>query len=579
MHPFTIYVVWHPLFSEGRTYAEMIYQTYSRNFKEPFNRSLGIPVYYRSIGASGNEDEMPKRIDPDAAAHTAIVVLIDDYMVVHRDEWQDYLEELVAMDKENDCLRIFPVAIAKNATSINNLLSKKNFIRVFDKEQQEQQMRFVNISLAHEFCRLLHGFERASDDKPTSLPRLKLFLSHSKADGVEITKLLKYWVQEFTGLQSFFDATDIPPGESFGKVISEGVVDSTLLVIQTDIYSTREWCRTEVLEAKKNRRPVVVVNALDKGESRSFPYMCNVPVIRWATENASDFSLMIERIILAVLLETLRHRYQEYYVDYLFKTFLPSAGDFKILKNAPELLDLVGEGNSHPSLNDHYLYPDPPLGDGELQLLQQFNTTAKFSTPVQLIREASQQDPAQQKFRIGISISESGMMESRGLSIDHLKDIMVEAARYLLASGHSLAYGGDIAYSDGFNFVMLLKEMVTTYRSDYKTVKNVVTNFVAFPLNNLVNPSVEADLIDQVKFVRIPPPENLSINIKRDWQRILKSETVADQYLFAQCLTEMRIKMNQQIDARIILGGKLTGFKGKYPGLVEETLLAMHNTK
>ncbi|MEO6168022.1 MAG: hypothetical protein ABIO46_08700, partial [Chitinophagales bacterium] len=219
MHPFTIYVVWHPLFADGKAYAELIYQTYSRNFKEPFNRSLGIPVYYRSIGASGSEDEMPKSIDPNVADHTGIVVLIDDSMVIHRDEWRDYLEELAGMDQEHDHLRVFPVAISKNAISVNTSLSRKNFIRVFDKEKQEQKARFINISLAHEFCRLLHGFGRASDNKPASLPRLKLFLSHSKADGVEITKLLKYWLQEFTGLQSFFDATDIPPGESFGKVI------------------------------------------------------------------------------------------------------------------------------------------------------------------------------------------------------------------------------------------------------------------------------------------------------------------------------------------------------------------------
>lgn len=37
--------------------------------------------------------------------------------------------------------------------------------------------------------------------------------------------------------------------------------------------------------------------------------------------------------------------------------------------------------------------------------------------------------------------------------------------------------------------------------------------------------------------------------------------------------------MNESIDARIILGGKQTGYKGRYPGLMEEVLIAMTSHK
>lgn len=579
MHPFVIYVTWHPLFEDGKHYAERIYQTFNRNFADPFSRSIGIPVFYRSISNTGSEEEVPAAIDPDGAEHTAIVLLVDDCMVIHRQQWADYLQQLVALDKGNHQVRIYPVAISKTAFSVSDVVNDKNFVRVFEKETTEQKARFLTVTLAHEFCRLILGFQRATDPKQDSLPRLKLFLSHSKADGVEITKLLKYWIQEFTGLETFFDATDISPGELFAEAIDKGVGNSSLLVVQTDIFSSREWCRAEVLEAKRHNRPVVVVNALDKGESRSFPYMCNVPVIRWKNESAADFSSLIERIILAVLLETLRHAYQGKLIEHQFKTFLKPGTDYKLLKNAPELLDLVNTEEASVNLNRHFIYPDPPLGNGELQILRRCMPGAQFSTPIQLIRDEAKKSASRDKFTIGLSISESEKMEVRGLSTDHLKDVMVEAARYLLASGYSLAYGGDIHYSAGFNFAMLLKEMVMTYRADYKGENARVTNYVAYPIFHTISTALEAELIDVVRFIRVPPPVDLAINKKDDWQRILKAETVHDQYLFARCLTEMRLIMNESIDARIILGGKQTGYKGRYPGLMEEVLIAMTSHK
>jgi hypothetical protein len=56
-----------------------------------------------------------------------------------------------------------------------------------------------------------------------------------------------------------------------------------------------------------------------------------------------------------------------------------------------------------------------------------------------------------------------------------------------------------------------------------------------------------------------------------------------NRYIWARCLTAMRQKMNSEVEARILLGGryggvingKLDRFLGKYPGLVEEAHLAI----
>ena len=45
---------------------------------------------------------------------------------------------------------------------------------------------------------------------------------------------------------------------------------------------------------------------------------------------------------------------------------------------------------------------------------------------------------------VGVSVSESPDMQALGLSDDHLRDAMAEIALQVLASGTSLACGGDL---------------------------------------------------------------------------------------------------------------------------------------
>ena len=45
-----------------------------------------------------------------------------------------------------------------------------------------------------------------------------------------------------------------------------------MLAFHTDHYSSRPWCRREVLEAKRFGAHILIVDALDSGDPRSFPY-------------------------------------------------------------------------------------------------------------------------------------------------------------------------------------------------------------------------------------------------------------------------------------------------------------------
>ena len=75
-------------------------------------------------------------------------------------------------------------------------------------------------------------------------------------------------------------SNDIAAGHNFEKEIRANVADSAMVIIHSDTYSDRSWCRKEALFAKHYACPVLVVNAVTTGEERLFPYLGNVPTVR-----------------------------------------------------------------------------------------------------------------------------------------------------------------------------------------------------------------------------------------------------------------------------------------------------------
>jgi len=85
--PLALHVVWHPAFAAGRDLAHALYRHLSRDVHQPRFRGLDIPVFFRSDPAPGSAT-LP--VPVDGAEHTAVVVLVDDELVVD-DAWEDYL--------------------------------------------------------------------------------------------------------------------------------------------------------------------------------------------------------------------------------------------------------------------------------------------------------------------------------------------------------------------------------------------------------------------------------------------------------------------------------------------------------
>ena len=171
---------------------------------------------------------------------------------------------------------------------------------------------------------------------------------------------------------------------------------------------------------------------------------------------------------------------------------------------------------------------------------------------------------------IGISISESDDLKELGLGRVHLLDAMIETARYILALGGKLAYGGDIR-RDGFT--ELLFDLLAYYKADSSlSINERLASFLAWPISLQLTEEIEANLIQNVSFTRVPPPADVEIEIPSEF---LQPDSAKNLYVWARCLTAMREKMEAVCDARIFIGGRSKGFAGKLPGVMQELLIAV----
>ena len=117
-------------------------------------------------------------------------------------------------------------------------------------------------------------------------------------------------------------------------------------------------------------------------------------------------------------------------------------------------------------------------------------------------------------------------------------------------------------------------ELVDSHRRAGESVARI-RSFLAWPLHLNLAAEERAQFRQIARFERIPPPADLGI----DPTVFLPPDSAEHRYVWARCLSRMRETMNREIDARVCLGGQVTGYKGKYPGLVEEALMALQAGK
>lgn len=382
--PLAVYIVWHPDHIDGHQIADFLYSVLCRNPEKPLVRSLGIPVYFRNKNEAGKN--YPKEIDFSESEYTAVVPLVSDEFVNDRN-YGNYLGQIYdTCNAEKIKRRVYPVALSKYAFNVSTKLSAVNFIRI-DKiknscgvNSNNSVSEQIKSHVLHELCRLLMNMKKASDetDSLTISPPVTLFISHSKHDESKLDAIkFRDYINSQTQLKTFFDTNDIAYGSNFGEEIKKAASESALVVFQSDSYADREWCRIEVLTAKSEGCPIVIVNAVQNGEKRAFPYLGNYPSIRFKENYQSIIDLTLEQVLF--------NKYTRMFLDSL--TDLYNIKTDRILSNVPELFNFIQLKKQKLTEGEKYalvIYPDPPLGSEEIDILNQLDDDFVFITPSML---------------------------------------------------------------------------------------------------------------------------------------------------------------------------------------------------
>lgn len=562
--PLLVQFEFHPASHEAAVAAEYLHHALNADDAVP---GLKIQTMFTPDDGSG---EPPEPVVSTEADHVLVVLLADDNLASSARKptnngmtWGEYSARLRLLT-ETAGHRFMPVQLTENAWPIDKRLDDTNFLRAWAIDGIEERHKFIARRLVHLLIRCLRP--QAENE---NAPPVTIFLSHTKMDIEHEPRVVKTLLAHLSATQpekTWFDSGDISVGSRFAHEIEKGVKDSALLVIMTDSYSSRSWCRKEVLYAKHHQRPVVIVDAVQEREIRRFPYSGNAPVIRWKAQDA-------QAVIDLLLREVLRHAYAEESLKQRKRE-----GDV-VLPAGPELVTIVHlvREMDQPIV----LYPDPPLGPEELEVLER--TGVRVETPMQ--RHALAHDLRSLNLTVALSISDAEDLRHYGLRTAHLDSLLLDLSRYLLVAGVRLAYGGHLG-SEGYTLRLaellrdpIVEELRGTPKADLPTSELVT--YLPWPMIASVRDEARLGLL--VDMLRCDRPSGIDESLDPTFvvrpEVEVPTHTPLYRFAWSRGLTAMRERQTREVFARVVVGGKLGGatnaYLGRMPGVLEEALLGI----
>ncbi len=268
--------------------------------------SLHIPVRNISTNKLSSSQKI-RDIKSALKLYTNVVIIsFADKPLCKNDETAMFLKMCLELTGRKKGLHIIPVASTPDVFKMEKYpLKDLNHIRLFD-FKIEIHVNFM-LELSHEILCLF--LEKGSCD---TYPRVKLFISHSKRDGLDIAESFVSFLNQ-TPLKSFFDKNDIPRGMDFNKSLLEHIkhTNSAFLCINTDSYSTRQVCKEELILAKSYQRPIIFIDMIETVEW-SFSYLGNAPVIRWSKNKVSYIvDKLIFEFLRNIIIDKQLHAYRK----------------------------------------------------------------------------------------------------------------------------------------------------------------------------------------------------------------------------------------------------------------------------
>ena len=378
---FALYVVWHPSNENGCDLADVLRRHFGRDRHGNIAGDHGLSVIYRHEIAPG--ELVPLSVDWDEAETTAVVVLVDSALAGNT-EWSNYVRGLSwNAQTRGPSVRLFPVVMESGGREIQ-LDEQALRLDRLEGSKADRERRLVT-DLSCEFIRMLRHRLRGPKSTETSLTdlleKVQVFISHSKhdIDGEPFARNIREWLHDNSALSSFFDVHDIPAGLSFREVLLHQIETSAVLALHTDSYSSREWCRREVIEAKRRHVPMVVVDCLRDLDQRSVPYMGNVPIVRMCPDQQDRIGLitgyLLDEVFRTYLWRCRVEPFREAHSNVLFSA------------RPPELIALATLPAHQGEAGTAIVYPEPSLGTEEARLFLEIAPNVRTMTLTEWMEE------------------------------------------------------------------------------------------------------------------------------------------------------------------------------------------------
>ncbi len=376
MDSLRLYIVFDPTFPEGAGWAKFFVGQFGSLGMQRDELGDFVPVHSRSQAWGKSQPGLdgtafPRRIDLGRASRNCIVVLVDPRMMYQESFWAHYFGHVKAqVDARGNRDLVVPLLFD---TPTPSFAHRTQTIR-FDSFDAPAEGSSVQRRLMIRLLNRLLTTRGPSRDNPHR-PGHGIFVSHAKRDGAGIASRIVQTLDSATdrvGPNFFFDVSSLQPGHDYPDQFEAAIGQGSLLAVVTDAYHTRPWCRWEVLAAKRLGRPVVAADLTSGRVERTYPYLGNVLSVR-AKPAADDPDGMadadIEACTLALLSEALRiELWRERAQAMLGKRKVhvcarpPELADLAVLQSAEK-----GRANGTRKI---VLYPDPPLGTEETELLR-----------------------------------------------------------------------------------------------------------------------------------------------------------------------------------------------------------------
>lgn len=523
----------------------------------------GVPVRFRTAV----NDDVPESITADDAEHVVVLVLLDAWMFRGRGTWGGWLDgqirQLCGEDVSSGPHAIVPISETQAPEKFSAEIGKRNVIRLPD-------WRDINAILQLVAIRCLQLLKPRRSSAPVAEARpITVFLCHTKRGvaatvrefnrgGEPIAEHLRNHLLKETHARVFFDRNSIGPGLAVEGSIREAIRHSAVLVILSDQLIESEWCLQELQLARDLGRPIVVVNAMETALPRLPATLAGAIMFQYHGIKSIPY------IVTATLLEMLREA----------NFHATDVSDPSVRKLfSPDLRQLLKKRGKKVAI-----YPDPPLPRAELATIlpprshQQLRTVLEHRT----IFEGGSRCQAEKLTRIGLSISSADEIlvpdrnnprgvTRNGLGQRHVDDLFCEIARLLTVLHYQIALGTDLR-SDGFTHQLLA--VLDTYRRGVAR-QDLLVWYRPSPSNN------------SAPFATIDEQETRGTNMRGtddpgEWaEPIDVAWPTGTERSEARGYTLLRETMNSDCAARIFFGGKLKNYKGAYPGVLEELLLAL----